>query len=242
MAALLIVGGLLADGEEENLRVSRQLNDAYRESFAPPGIADDQTEQELQDLIDKVNAISLPEARSSRRVTAPQRPDLQAEEETADDADDADAESPPADEPDHDAAEETEEADTSQDGGNNRRVPAPVLEAVTARAPERMVDPLRVADALFASGHRTEAYTVYKRQLENSEGPDDQAWLVYQMANCLAESDRPRAIELYRRVIAEFPDSPWAPLAQSNKNLLEWMDANRPREFLQELAAGFENT
>jgi tetratricopeptide (TPR) repeat protein len=240
MAALLTVGVLLADGEEENLRVSRQLNDAYRESFAPPSVGDDKTEQELQDLIDKINAISLPEARSNRPVTTPQRPDLQAAEDTGDE-DDADATDTPAEQPEADA-EKTADADPAKTQSNNRRVPAPVLQAVTSKAPETIADPLRLADSLFASGHRTEAYTFYERQLNSSDETDDQAWLVYQMANCLAESDRPRAIDLYRRVMAEFPDSPWAPLAESNKNLLEWMDENRPREFLEELAAGFENT
>ncbi len=233
---LLAVSVVLAQ-DDPSLRAERELNQAYRQSFAPPDDANAEVERELQDLIDKVNAISLPESAPARgKTTAPQHPapkQIDAEKQT--DASDA-AEEPEA------AADESDEADNENDAfgpPEAKFVPPPLLKSLVAHSPENMPDPQRLADALFASGHHEQAYALYARELETAEDPSDQAWLVYQMGNCKAESDRAAAAALYRRVMAEFPQSPWAGLAQTNLELLKWMDENKPREFLRELQADF---
>jgi hypothetical protein len=219
---LLAVSVLLAEEPAESPRASRQLSDAYRESFGPPAVADQQLENELQDLIDKVNAISLPETVAKPRPrTAPQRPDRNAAPKIPDGVT---------------AVPRVEEAKATVDApeplGPPEQLPVPptVLQALTEQSHDAIADPLRLADA-----HYAEAATFYERQLERVETPADKAWLVYQMANCKADSDRPKAMQLYRRVMAEFGDSPWAALAKTNLELLQWMDANQPREFLREL-------
>jgi tetratricopeptide (TPR) repeat protein len=236
---LLAVSAVLAQ-QDPSLRAERELNQAYRQSFAPPDEANAEVERELQDLIDKVNAISLPESAPTRgKTTAPQHPTTkQTDAEKQTDA----AERSDASEAEADGADQTDETDGENEAfgpPEAKFVPPPLLKSLVAQSPENMPDPQRLADALFASGHHEQAYALYARELETAEDPSDQAWLVYQMGNCKVESDHAAAAALYRRVMAEFPQTPWGGLAQANLELLKWMDENKPREFLRELQAEF---
>lgn len=239
--SLVLVSILLAE-EDVSIRAERELSETYRESFAPPDDTNDKVQQELQDLIDKVNAMSLPEAAPSRRTPpTPQRPAPTAptqDDNAAEPSADAPADS--TDEQAPDAAGESDPGEDADDAFGAREaytLPEPLLEKLTRQATDHMPAPQRLADALFASGNPEQAYAFYAKQLESAEDPEDQAWLLYQMGNCTSDSDRTAAAGHYRRVIAEFADSPWAPLAEANLELLTWMSENEPRKFLQDLQA-----
>ena len=100
--------------------------------------------------------------------------------------------------------------------------------------PEALSDPLGLAEILFLSARLKEAVMCYQEALSRSNRDDpatakDRAWILFQIGNCLQSDDPKKAIETYRRLVAEHPDSAWTELAKAREKLIEW----RQRDFPQ---------
>ncbi|UCC23575.1 MAG: tetratricopeptide repeat protein [Planctomycetota bacterium] len=107
-----------------------------------------------------------------------------------------------------------------------------MLEDVT-RHPEQLNNPFELAEVLFLSGHPKQALACYQEALkrkkpQDARSADDRAWILFQIANCLRDIDRPSAMETYRRLIVEYPDSPWTELAKAHDKLVDWFDKDKP--------------
>ncbi len=98
---------------------------------------------------------------------------------------------------------------------------------------ERIADPVALADALLKAGYDDEAYLFYEQALEADPPDETKAWLLFRTARSRAESDPGAAVQLYRRLIAEHPESPWSAVARSLAGLLEWYHTARPVEATQ---------
>jgi len=103
--------------------------------------------------------------------------------------------------------------------------------------PDQADKPFELAEVLFLSGHLKEASVFYREAL-NRERPDqpdpteDRPWILFQIGNCLRHDDMPTALEMYSRLIAEYPNSPWTDLAKARHKLINWYRKDRPRTLI----------
>lgn len=105
--------------------------------------------------------------------------------------------------------------------------------------PEKLEKPFELAEVLFLSGHLNQALVCYREALNRNKSDDAQsaqerAWILFQVANCLRNVDPPMAINTYRQLIAEYPDSPWTDLAKAQDELVEWFHKDKPVALITE--------
>lgn len=103
--------------------------------------------------------------------------------------------------------------------------------------PNRVRDPLEMAELLFLSGHAVKAIGFYEKALALTPRGDamtsgDRAWILFQLGNCLREADMTKAQDAYLKLIAEYPDSPWTELAQAHGRLLSWYLSAKPQQLV----------
>jgi len=103
--------------------------------------------------------------------------------------------------------------------------------------PNQIGDPLEMAELLFLSGHRPEAAVFYERALariapHDSSKQDDRAWILFQLANCLRETDMARAKDLYMKLVSEHPGSAWTELAKAHGRLITWYQSAKPQQLM----------
>ncbi len=130
----------------------------------------------------------------------------------------------------------------------NTAVPArespPALEPATLERlesllqdPNQVSDPLDMAELLFLSGHPMKAAIFYEKALSHlkSGDPDqseDRAWILFQLGNCLRETDMSRAKDVYMKLIAQHPSSPWTELAKAHGRLITWYQGTNPQQWM----------
>lgn len=101
--------------------------------------------------------------------------------------------------------------------------------------PAQMREPLEMAELLFLSGRPVEAGAFYERALalmssDDLEGHHDRAWVLFQLGNCLRETDLTKAKEHYTQLIADYPNSPWTDLAKAHERLITWYQSVHPEQ------------
>jgi len=106
------------------------------------------------------------------------------------------------------------------------------------KEPSRVQDPLEVAELLFLSGRPADATPFYEEALRHTRAGDaacasDRAWILFQLGNCLRETDMVKAQEAYVRLIAEYPDSPWTEMARAGGRYLTWYQSTRPDQLMR---------
>jgi hypothetical protein len=125
-----------------------------------------------------------------------------------------------------------------------------MLENLDQSAVEQLHNPMQLAEILFLSGHLKQAATFYQQALNRIDPNDamsaqDKAWILFQIGNCLRESqddqsksrqvlDGAEAKKMYRRLIEECPNCPWADLAMSRVNLIDWFLNDEPEKLIEE--------
>ena len=102
-----------------------------------------------------------------------------------------------------------------------------MLARLKSLLPADVGDVANLADTLYAAGQQDAAAVFYEMALAQ-EGAGDKAWFCFQAANCKQKLDPAAAAKLYGRVQAEFPSSPWAPLAATKARLVEWIRQSVP--------------
>jgi hypothetical protein len=108
-----------------------------------------------------------------------------------------------------------------------------------AQTPEQVSNPLEVAELLFISGYTVEAIPFYESALARTSRTDestrsDRAWILFQLANCLRETDMTRARDTYQKLVAEHADSPWGELARARGRIITWYLTSKPEQLLAE--------
>lgn len=101
---------------------------------------------------------------------------------------------------------------------------------------DQLDSPFELGEVLFFSGHLKEAAVFYQEALkrkspDNPPTADDQdrAWILFQIGNCLRDDDLPTAKKMYRQLITEYPNSPWAYMAKAREELIDWYQKDKPR-------------
>lgn len=149
------------------------------------------------------------------------------------------------------AAEDSDAADSQAAPSVPPKPPKPArtvseeqLERLRKLPPERIADPVALADALLKAGYHNEAYLFYERALKSGPPEETEPWLLFRTARSRAAGDPEAAAALYRRLISEHPDSPWSDVAGTLMNLLEWYETSRPAKAAQieDLTSGISPT
>jgi len=109
-----------------------------------------------------------------------------------------------------------------------------------SQKPEKVENPLELAEILFLSGNLNDAAMLYQEALKRQDPNDaavsrDRAWILFQSGNCLRNDDMPAAAKMYRRLQTEYPTSPWAELAKARGKLIDWYLKDEPEKLVAEV-------
>ncbi|MFP4434356.1 MAG: tetratricopeptide repeat protein [Planctomycetota bacterium] len=97
-------------------------------------------------------------------------------------------------------------------------------------------NPILLADVLYLGGHWKAASTFYVMVTEDDKkghSAPDQAWALYQLANCQRRFDPSQAKVTYKRLIEEHSTSPWAAASQVQQKLLTWKLSSKPEQLIE---------
>ena len=105
--------------------------------------------------------------------------------------------------------------------------------------PEKLQNPLELGEILFRSHCLKEAAKCYQEAINRMTDGEagqarDAAWLLFQTGNCLRQDDPATAIQMYEQLIADYPDSPWASLAEAKSELVGWYVKDAPDKLIIE--------
>ena len=108
-----------------------------------------------------------------------------------------------------------------------------------SKDPEKVDDPFELGETLFLSGNLKEAVVFYTEALHRTEPNDvdpsgNRAWMLFQTGNCLRNGDRPEAAKMYALFLTEYPNSPWAYMAQAQAQLIDWYLRDEPHKLIAE--------
>lgn len=109
-----------------------------------------------------------------------------------------------------------------------------------AQSPEKLDNPLELAEVVFFSGNLKEASLFYRKALKRKDPNDigssgDRAWILFQIGNCLRNDDLPAAAKAYQQLLTEYPNSPWTELAKARSDLITWYLKNEPDKLMQQV-------
>jgi hypothetical protein len=105
--------------------------------------------------------------------------------------------------------------------------------------PEQVRNPFEIAEMLFTCSRLKEAAVFYQQALskirpDDTQSAENRAWLLFQVANCLRESNSSTAKDTYMKLISEYPNSPWTEIARVRGKLLGWYEKNDLKKILAE--------
>jgi len=214
---LLVMGFLISAGWAESQSTTapakavsgqaQHYRQAYREGFQPPNEATDEVLR-MRELIEKINRTALPDYQPEAITHQPRvTPKSPVPAATA--------ATLPATSP---------EVLSTQ-----------TLKELAQRVPDSVADPICLGDALYRSGHCTQALFIYQNAMEEAKDPEDQVWLFYQMGCCLKDAKPAEARKYFQKVRTTAPDSSWAELASIQLQLVDWTERNQPTQFLEDL-------
>lgn len=187
-----------------------------------------QPKEELEKIIQLVSSIEI----KQQVVAASPEPDTEADVEKQPQSIPEEKDRP--DQPDIQTENEQPEVAAEQISSYFREV---------SESPETLIDPLKLADALFKGGYLEESSICYQEALrrlsaQESDVFQDKVWVLLQMGNCLKQTDPQRALENYQRVVAEYPYSPWAQLAKEKSDVVSWYLKDNPKKLMQDARVG----
>lgn len=103
--------------------------------------------------------------------------------------------------------------------------------------PDKVDSPFDLAETLFLSGNLKEAAVFYTEAINRTK-PNEvdplgrRAWILFQVGNCLRNSDMPSAAKMYALLITEYPNSPWAQMAQAQAQVIDWYLRDEPQKLI----------
>ena len=147
----------------------------------------------------------------------------------------------------NDVVNETENTDEQNNGPSDKngyRLPKGHITEKTlelfkklAQQPEKLHNPLELAGILFNRNYIEEAAMCYRHALDRINAnqtprPDEKAWVLFQLGNCLHDSEKATAMQMYGQLIEEFPKSTWTEMAKVKSQLIEWYMQDKPHSLI----------
>lgn len=101
--------------------------------------------------------------------------------------------------------------------------------------PESFNSFFELGEILFESKKLEDAYIFYKLSLESTDEEDkeNRPWIIFQLANCLRNTDYSKAIQFYKILIDEFPHCEWAVFSKDQIELLTWYLNDDPKGLIR---------
>jgi len=108
-----------------------------------------------------------------------------------------------------------------------------------SQQPDQLHGPFELAEILFNSNHLKEAAKCYQQALDRITANEtdrftDKEWILFQIGNCLRNTDRQAAMQIYSQLITEYPDSPWVDLAKAKSKLIDWYLKDEPDALIKQ--------
>jgi len=196
--------------------------------LAPDPNEDAETRNALRRLIQQVHSVTFADNTTEPTFSAPLEPTNKIEDTVA------------------------ETTDTILPGREQSVMPAPLPSAPSLTPlpaetltqledlladPTQVRDPLEMAELLFLSGRATKAAVFYEKALAQIPANDlangkDRAWILFQLGNCLRQTNQTKAKETYMKLITQYPNSPWTELAKAHGRLISWYQSAKPQQLL----------
>ena len=106
--------------------------------------------------------------------------------------------------------------------------------------PQEVNEPFELAEILYRSGHLPEAAAVYQQALsrmdpEDSKTAKKRAWILSQIGNCLRQTNPQDAMQRYKQLINDYPDSIWIEFAAGMNEIVGWLDQEKPHDLIAEI-------
>jgi len=209
---------------DPNGTYTRQLRQA--EISAAKAQKDSESRKKLRQIIEQVRAVQFaPQAQAPEPLAVPEQT--------------------PAVKP----SEASSNVQAQKEGAEPQNEPNLPYEPVTkqtlemlrnlSQKPDKLDNPLELAEILFLSGNLNDAAMLYQEALKRQDPNDaavsrDRAWILFQTGNCLRSDDLPAAAKMYGRLLAEYPTSAWADLARARGKLIDWYLKDEPQKLVVE--------
>ncbi|MBN2136657.1 MAG: tetratricopeptide repeat protein [Sedimentisphaerales bacterium] len=105
--------------------------------------------------------------------------------------------------------------------------------------PEKIRNPLEMAEILFNNGNLKEAAICYRQALDRIDPnqPDSieqTPWILFQLGNSLRNENPQQAREAYARLISEYAGSLWTDIAKARTRLITWYQQENPRTLIEQ--------
>lgn len=185
----------------------------------------------LNDLIRKIRSVRFEDETSEPAFTAPTEPTTPAQVAPIAGPVQKPLIAPPAPRPTSSISSSRKEPSAS--------LTAETLEKLSTalKDPNEVHDPLEMAELLFLSGRQVEATVFYEKALALTRPNDpatenDRAWILFQLGNCLRQTDMAGARDMYMKLVSEYPGSPWTELAKAHGRLITWYQNARPEQLM----------
>ena len=214
----------LSDSNDPNVPLTRQL---WKSDITPvTGEKDRNKTDELKELIEKIRAIEVqPQEQTPKMIAAPKIT--------------------PAVEP-NDVSPVTAEPAAKEKISFEPNLPYTPISGETLKMlgslsqnPQQIENPMELGELLFRNGNYKEAVLFYREALirtspTNPGAAMDRAWLLFQIGNCLRNSDMPGAAKMYGQLVTEFPNSLWARMAMVQNQFITWYQKDEPKKIINE--------
>lgn len=124
---------------------------------------------------------------------------------------------------------------TTRPTSRRTQIPPKLLALLKTGAKTGVADPAGLAEALRLGGHPGLAADFYDMAMGRTSDEKEKAWLLFQSANCLRQKDPSAALKKFQKIVTEYPDSLWAPLAQAQAQVVEWRQTSNVTVLLEEI-------
>jgi tetratricopeptide (TPR) repeat protein len=223
----------------DNRQISKQLSSAAKKSLIKTNIASvtpeekEDNKQKLNNLIKQINSINfVSKQQETKSKSTSSRPTLEEATEISEPSESQEI----ADTADEKTREEKQQY--------SQKLSPEIIERIDEiiNSSTQMAEPQLLAELLFSSGYYKRAAYFFEMAVgqdeESSKLTDtDKAWMLNQQAVCLSNSDPEKALEIYKTLVSQYPNSHWAQLAYVRQNLLEWLQDQQPNELIEQCKA-----
>lgn len=117
------------------------------------------------------------------------------------------------------------------------------LVKIRSLKPEQIEGPvaLQLAELLYQSEYSTLATPFYRQAADRLDpniplARNDRAWALFQLGNCLRDSDPAEAKLVYQQLNAEYPETPWSAMAAMWHDLADWYWREEPLQTLEQVS------
>lgn len=234
---LILISPTTADSSAEaavqkstnrEIQLEQQL---WKDNISPPAKShSNRKTEELKQIIEQVRSVQFESASASQAEPQPEDR-IEPQQQTT-----------PEDKKQKAEPQSSSDATVDPAANKDKSMHNQMLNKVETlfKDPNAITTPFELAEVLFQTGELALAGVCYKKALSslNTDDPNvttERAWILFQIGNCLKDSDPNASKNSYAELIRTAPDSPWARIAKSRHSMIDWYQQEQPRKLIEEL-------